>query len=305
MSLGAAAWHASCRQLQHLPRCRPDSYSFGQLAKDRAVRKCCCLQEASSSGSLFPPTNLQYRRVMLKLSGEALQGGMGFGVDPKVLNAVAREVGTAAKQGVQVAVVVGGGNYFRGASAWDGLERATADYVGMLATCMNALMLQSALEKQGVATRVQTAIEMKEIAEPYIRRRAIRHLEKGRVVIFGAGTGAPFFSTDTAAALRAAELDVNVFMKATKVDGVYDCDPVANPDAKMHKRLQYSDVMTQNLRVMDETAITLCKENDIPVVVFNLYTPGNIMRAICGDVDVGTTICSTRSGAAEAVAVHS
>lgn len=242
---------------------------------------------------------------MLKLSGEALQGGMGFGVDPKVLNAVAREVGTAAKQGVQVAAVVGGGNYFRGASAWDGLERATADYVGMLATCMNALMLQSALEKQGVATRVQTAIEMKEIAEPYIRRRAIRHLEKGRVVIFGAGTGAPFFSTDTAAALRAAELDVNVFMKATKVDGVYDCDPVSNPDAKMHKRLQYSDVMTQNLRVMDETAITLCKENDIPVVVFNLYTPGNIMRALCGNGDVGTTICSASSGAPEAVAVHS
>ncbi|EIE25159.1 uridylate kinase [Coccomyxa subellipsoidea C-169] len=224
---------------------------------------------------------------MLKLSGEALQGGMGFGVDPKVLTAVAREVGTAAKQGVEVAIVVGGGNYFRGTSAWDGLERATADYVGMLATCMNALMLQSALEKQGVATRVQTAIEMKEIAEPYIRRRAIRHLEKGRVVIFGAGTGAPFFSTDTAAALRAAELDVDVFMKATKVDGVYDCDPALNPNAKMHKRLQYNDVMTQNLRVMDETAITLCKENEIPVVVFNLYTPGNIMRALCGDANQG------------------
>ncbi|CAL5222737.1 g5144 [Coccomyxa viridis] len=227
---------------------------------------------------------------MLKLSGEALQGGMGFGVEPKVLQAVAREVKTAVQQGVEVAIVVGGGNYFRGATAHEGLDRATADYVGMLATCMNALMLQSALEQEGVATRVQTAIEMREIAEPYIRRRAIRHLERGRVVIFGAGTGNPFFTTDTAAALRAAEIGGDAFLKATKVDGVFDCDPVKNPNAKLHKELGYRDVTTSGLQVMDETAITLCKENDIPVVVFNLYTPGNIMRALLGDPNVGTTI---------------
>lgn len=201
---------------------------------------------------------------MLKVSGEALQGDQGFGIDPNVLKTIANEVALAASEGVEIAIVVGGGNFFRGVDRWDGLERATADYVGMLATVMNAICLQSALEAVGVATRVQTAIEMQEVAEPYIRRRAIRHLERGRVVIFGAGTGNPFFTTDTAAALRAAEIGADAFFKATKVDGVYDCDPVRNPDAKLHRELSYRDVMIHDLQVMDETAITLCKENKVP-----------------------------------------
>lgn len=226
----------------------------------------------------------------MKLSGEALQGKLGFGIDYQVLETVAREVAAAAIKGIQIAIVVGGGNYFRGANAWAGLERASADYVGMLATCMNALQLQGALERVGVPTRVQTAIEMREVAEPYIRRRAIRHLERGRVVIFGAGTGNPFFTTDTAAALRAAEIEADAFFKATKVDGVYDSDPVLNPGAKMHKRLCYRDVTHSELQVMDETAITLCKENDIPVIVFNVFTPGNILRAFAGDPDIGTMV---------------
>lgn len=239
---------------------------------------------------LFPEQS-QYRRVMLKISGEALQGGMGFGVDPQVLRFVAREVAAVLVKGVQVAIVVGGGNYFRGANAWDGLERATADNIGMLATCMNALSLQAALESAGVVTRVQTAIEMREIAEPYIRRRAVRHLDKGRVVIFGGGTGNPFFTTDTAAALRAAEIGADAFFKATKVDGVYDCDPNKHPDAKLHRKLSYKQVTTQDLDVMDQTAITLCKENSIPVVVFNLTKAGNIIKALTGHPGaIGTTV---------------
>ncbi|KAJ9526039.1 hypothetical protein QJQ45_009467 [Haematococcus lacustris] len=209
------------------------------------------------------------------VSGEALQGQQGFGLDPAVLQSVAEEVAQAVRHGVRIAIVVGGGNYFRGASAWEGLDRASADYVGMLATVMNALCLQSALEKAGVETRVQTAIEMREVAEPYIRRRAIRHLQEGRVVIFGAGTGNPFFTTDTAAALRAAELGVEadmgqglagwlqmnaqVFLKATKVDGVYDRDPVKHADARRYNRLSYRQVSQESLQVMDETAVTLCK----------------------------------------------
>ncbi|KAK9843258.1 hypothetical protein WJX74_009360 [Apatococcus lobatus] len=244
-----------------------------------------------ASKPLLPDTP-KFKRVMLKLSGEALQGGMGFGVDPKVLETVAKEVAAAHTKGVQVAIVVGGGNYFRGANKWTGLDRATADYVGMLATCMNALSLQSALEGQGVPTRVQTAIEMREIAEPYIRRRAVRHLDRGMVVIFGAGTGNPFFTTDTAAALRAAEIDAQAFFKATKVDGVYDQDPERYPGAKLHKQLSFRDVTLQGLRVMDETAITLCKENNIPVIVFNLKTPGNIMRVLTGDVSIGTLVAA-------------
>ncbi|KAL3132498.1 hypothetical protein ABBQ32_009044 [Trebouxia sp. C0010 RCD-2024] len=216
---------------------------------------------------------------------------MGFGVDPQILRFVAREVAAVMVQGLQVAIVVGGGNYFRGANAWDGLERATADYIGMLATCMNALSLQAALESAGVETRVQTAIEMREIAEPYIRRRAVRHLEKGRVVIFGGGTGNPFFTTDTAAALRAAEIGADAFFKATKVDGVYDCDPNKHPNAKLHRKLSYNQVTTQDLDVMDQTAITLCKENSIPVVVFNLTTAGNIIKALTGHPGIiGTTV---------------
>jgi uridylate kinase len=232
---------------------------------------------------------------MLKVSGEALEGSQSFGIDPTVLKAIAREVAAAAAEGLEIAIVVGGGNFFRGVDRWDGLDRATADYVGMLATVMNSICLQSALEAEGVATRVQTAIEMQEVAEPYIRRRAIRHLERGRVVIFGAGTGNPFFTTDTAAALRAAEIGADAFFKATKVDGVYDCDPLKNPNAKLHQRLSFREVMINNLSVMDETAITLCKENSIPVVVFNLTQPGNIMAALLGE-PVGTCIeCSSDS----------
>ncbi|KAK9800883.1 hypothetical protein WJX73_005434 [Symbiochloris irregularis] len=242
--------------------------------------------EPSSTSGRVP-----YRRVLLKLSGEALQGSLGFGVDYTVLESVAKEIAAAVLKGIQIAVVVGGGNYFRGASAWEGLERASADYVGMLATCMNAMLLQGALERIGVETRVQTSIEMREIAEPYIRRRAIRHLERGRVVIFGGGTGNPFFTTDTAAALRAAEIDADAFFKATKVDGVFDCDPVKNPAAILHRQLCYRDVMHYGLQVMDETAITLCKENDIPVIVFNVCTPGNIVRAFAGDPEGCSAAC--------------
>ncbi|KAI3428009.1 hypothetical protein D9Q98_006395 [Chlorella vulgaris] len=235
-------------------------------------------------------TKLKYSRVMLKVSGEALEGAQGFGIDPTVLQSIASEVAAAASEGVQIAIVVGGGNFFRGVDRWAGLDRASADYVGMLATVMNAICLQSALEALGVQTRVQTAIEMQEIAEPYIRRRAIRHLEHGRVVIFGAGTGNPFFTTDTAAALRAAEINADAFFKATKVDGVYDCDPVKNPGAVLHRHLSFRDVLERELHVMDETAITLCKENEIPVIVFNQTKPGNVLRAILGDQDVGTSI---------------
>ena len=251
-----------------------------------------CVAEAQNASSLSK--GLKYKRVMLKVSGEALEGSHGYGIDPVVLQTIAQEVATAASEGVEIAIVVGGGNFFRGIDRWAGLERATADYVGMLATVMNAICLQSALESLGIATRVQTAIEMQEIAEPYIRRRAIRHLERGRVVIFGAGTGNPFFTTDTAAALRAAEIGADAFFKATKVDGVYDCDPLKNPNAQLHKELSFRQVTENGLAVMDETAITLCKENEIPIVVFNLTTPGNIIRAISGDPEVGTCIsCKT------------
>jgi len=227
---------------------------------------------------------------MLKISGEALSGAQGFGIDPAVVKAVAREVAACAAQGVQIALVVGGGNYVRGAQMHDDLDidRASADYMGMLATVMNALTLQAALETLGVPTRVQTSIEMKEIAEPYIRRRAVRHLERGRVVIFGGGTGNPFFTTDTASALRAAEIDADVFLKATKVDGVYESDPLANPDAVKYSRLSYDEVEANKLGVMDRTAITLCHENDIPVLVFNLGVEGNFTRAMRGEV--GTLI---------------
>ncbi|KAF8072628.1 pyrH [Scenedesmus sp. PABB004] len=232
----------------------------------------------------------KYRRIMLKVSGEAIAGARGFGMDPSVLEAIAAEIQAARAHGIQIAVVVGGGNYFRGASAWEGMERATADNVGMLATVMNALCLQAALENLGVTSRVQTAIEMREVAEPYIRRRAIRHLENGHVVIFGGGTGNPYFTTDTAAALRAAEVQAEVLLKATKVDGIFSCDPAKHPDkAQRYERLSYRQVTSQELGVMDETAVTLCKENNIPVIVFNAMQPGNIVRAAMGD-DVGTVV---------------
>jgi uridylate kinase len=232
----------------------------------------------------------KYHRVLLKLSGEALMGNLGYGIDPAVVQEIAQEVAAIVGQGVQVAIVVGGGNIFRGVKASaQGMDRATADYIGMIATVMNAMTLQDALERNGIPTRVQSAIAMQEVAEPYIRRRAIRHLEKGRVVIFGAGSGNPFFTTDTTAALRGAEIDAEVIFKATKVDGVYDADPATNPTAKRYQSLTYSHVLTQDLKVMDSTAIALCKDNNIPIMVFDIATAGNILRAVMGE-PVGTLV---------------
>ncbi|MEL6328002.1 MAG: UMP kinase, partial [Cyanobacteria bacterium J06626_23] len=222
-----------------------------------------------------------YKRVLLKLSGEALMGNLSYGIDPAVVAGIAQEVGTVIEQGVQVAIVVGGGNIFRGVKgSAAGMERASADYIGMLATVMNALTLQDALERESIPTRVQTAISMQEIAEPYIRRRAIRHLERNRVVIFGAGSGNPFFTTDTTAALRAAEINAEILLKATKVDGVYDSDPKTNPNARRYESLTYSHVLAKDLKVMDGTAIALCKDNSIPIMVFNLAVENNIRRAM-------------------------
>lgn len=233
---------------------------------------------------------MTYQRVLLKLSGEALMGDLGYGIDPKVVADIAQEISEVVKQGVEIAIVVGGGNIFRGVKASAaGMDRATADYVGMIATVMNAMTLQDALEQIEIPTRVQTAIAMQEVAEPYIRRRAIRHLELGRVVIFGAGSGNPFFTTDTTAALRAAEIDAEVIFKATKVDGVYDCDPMINENAHRYDSLTYQEVLTKDLRVMDGTAIALCKENNIPIRVFNLSVRGNIVRAVKGE-KVGTIV---------------
>lgn len=217
-------------------------------------------------------------------------GNLGYGIDPSVVEGIAGEIAEIVALGVQVAIVVGGGNIFRGVKASAaGMDRATADYIGMIATVMNALTLQDSLERNGVQTRVQTAIAMQEVAEPYIRRRAIRHLEKGRVVIFGAGSGNPFFTTDTTAALRAAEIDAEVIFKATKVDGVYDADPQLNPNAKRYQSLTYGHVLAQDLRVMDSTAIALCKENNIPILVFDLTVRGNIRRAVIGE-SIGTLV---------------
>ena len=227
---------------------------------------------------------------MLKLSGEALAGEQGFGLDHEVVMDIARQIQEVVNLGVEVAVVVGGGNFWRGLTASSqGIDRATADYMGMLATVMNALALQDAFEKIGLATRVLTAIEMREVAETYIRRRAIRHLEKGRVVIFGAGTGNPFFSTDTAAALRAIEVEAEVVLKATKVDGVYEQDPVLNPDAKKYDDLKFIEILNKRLRVMDSTATSLCMDNKIPIVVFNLNEVGNIKRIVMGE-KIGTFV---------------
>lgn len=232
----------------------------------------------------------KYRRVIVKLSGEALAGQQGFGIDLDIVSDVAAELVEIRHLGVDVAVVVGGGNLWRGAPrSREGLDRATADYMGMLATVMNALALQDAVEKLGVATRVQTAIEMKQIAEPYIRRKAITHLEKGYIVIFAAGTGNPFFSTDTTAALRGAEIGAEIILKATQVDGVYDSDPHLNAKAKRFAELSYIEVLQRNLRVMDATATSLCMDNGIPIMVFSLTVPGNIKRAVMGE-DVGTFI---------------
>lgn len=231
-----------------------------------------------------------YQRVLLKLSGEALMGDLNYGIDPMVVEQIAQQLADVIANGVEVAVVVGGGNIFRGVKgAAAGMDRATADYIGMIATVMNAMTLQDSLERMNIPTRVQTAIAMQEVAEPYIRRRAIRHLEKKRVVIFGAGSGNPFFTTDTTAALRAAEINAEVIFKATKVDGIYDSDPHVNPSAKRFNSLTYGHVLAQDLRVMDSTAIALCKDNNIPIIVFDLSVPGNIRRAVLGE-NVGTIV---------------
>ncbi len=233
---------------------------------------------------------VRYRRVLLKLSGEALMGEGGYGIDSATVDYMAREIKAVHDLGVQVAVVIGGGNIFRGVEGpAKGMERATADYMGMLATVINALALQSALERHGVPTRVQSAIEMRELAEPYIRRRAVRHLEKGRVVIFAAGTGNPYFTTDTAASLRAMEIGAETILKATKVDGVYSADPLKDPRAKKYSRISYLEVLKKGLHVMDSTAISLCMDNALPIVVFNVRKKGNIKRVIEGK-KIGTLV---------------
>ena len=232
----------------------------------------------------------KYKRVLLKLSGEALMGDKGFGIDPEVVRRIADEIKDVHRLGVQIAVVIGGGNIFRGlAASAQGFDRVSADHMGMLATVINALALQDALEKMDVFTRVQCAIEMREVAEMFIRRRAIRHLEKGRVVIFAAGTGNPYFSTDTTAALRAMEIKAEVILKATKVDGIYDADPAKVAGAKMYSEISYIDFLTQGLAVMDSTAISLSKDNQVPIIVFNIRTKGNIRRVIQGE-KVGSLI---------------
>ncbi len=232
-----------------------------------------------------------YSRIMLKLSGESLADPKtNNGISYEIINSIAEQLKEIKTYSIEIAVVVGGGNIFRGyAGSMNGMDRVSADYMGMVATVINAMALQDAMEKKGVYTRVQTAIDMQEIAEPYIRRRAIRHLEKGRVVIFAAGTGNPYFTTDTAAALRALEIDAEVILKATKVEGVYDSDPTLNPNAKMFKKLKYLDVINKDLKVMDATSITLCRDNDLPIIVFNLTKTGNIMKAVFGE-HIGTIV---------------
>jgi uridylate kinase len=237
-----------------------------------------------------PTKSPRFKRILLKLSGEALMGEGKYGISPKVLQEIAQEIHEVIELGVEVGVVIGGGNIFRGVSAsTEGMDRASADYMGMLATVINALALQDSLEKLAVFTRVQSAIDMQQLAEPYIRRRAVRHLEKGRVVIFAAGTGNPYFTTDTAASLRAMEIHADVILKATKVDGIYSADPVKDPSATKYKTLTYLDVLKKNLKVMDSTAISLCMDNNLPIIVFDLGQPGNILKVVMGE-DVGTLV---------------
>jgi len=231
-----------------------------------------------------------YHRILLKISGESLAGPEGFGIEPEAVARVAREVKEIQDMGVEVALVIGGGNIFRGlrASA-KGMDRTAADHMGMLATIINALAMQNFLEKIGAITRVQSAIEIQQLAEPFIRRRAVRHLEKGRIVIFAAGTGNPYFTSDTAASLRAVEVNADVILKGTRVDGVYDSDPELNPNAKLYERLSYLDVIKNQLKVMDATSVTLCMDNDIPIRVFNIMIPGNLKRIMCGE-KIGTVV---------------
>ena len=233
---------------------------------------------------------MKYKRILLKLSGEALAGTKGSGIDPETLEALSSEIKALNDLGVEIGIVIGGGNIHRGvAGATKGMDRTTSDHMGMLATIINSIALQDHLERKGVYTRVLTAIEMKKIAEPYIRRRAVRHLEKGRVVIFAGGTGNPYFTTDTAAALRASEIDANVILKATKVDGIYDKDPVVHDDAVRFDELKYIDVLNKGIKVMDSTAITFCMDNEIDIIVFNVFEKGNIQKVVTGD-QIGTTV---------------
>lgn len=235
-------------------------------------------------------TPAKYQRILLKISGELLAGDQEYGIQPSVLDTIADQIGEVVSLGVEIAIVIGGGNIFRGLAATaNGMERASADYMGMLATLLNALALQDALERKGVSTRLQSAIEMRQLAEGYIRRRAIRHLEKKRVVIFAGGTGNPYFSTDTAAALRAMEIGAQVIMKGTKVDGIYEADPLTNPSAKMYNELPFLSIINQNLKVMDSTAITLCMDNALPLIVFNFKETGNLKRVTQGD-KIGTLV---------------
>jgi len=241
-------------------------------------------------GEVFTMQEPKYKRIILKLSGEALAGDNGYGIEHNTITSIARQIVELTEIGVEVAIVVGGGNIWRGVAGSErGMDRATADYMGMLATVINALALQDALEGEDVVTRVMSAIDMQAVCEPYIRRRAIRHLEKGRVVIFAAGTGNPYFSTDTTAALRSAEIEADAILMAKKVDGVYDADPRINPNAKKYERLDYIDVLNQGLAVMDSTAASLCMDNNIPIIVFNLTVEGNILKAVMGE-DIGTYV---------------
>ena len=235
-----------------------------------------------------------FNRILLKLSGEVLMGEQNYGIDTKVAAALAEEVKTVHDLGVEIAIVIGGGNIFRGVSESAGnMDRASADYIGMMATIMNAVVLQDALEKVGVYTRTLSAIDVPQIAEPFIRRRAIRHLEKKRIVIFAAGTGNPYFTTDTAAALRALEIEADVIFKATKVDGIYSADPVKNPEAVRYPRVSYREVLEKRLQVMDASAISLCMDNNLPIMVFNMRNSGNIVKAVCGDLSIGTLVSKT------------
>jgi uridylate kinase len=265
---------------------KPRQTKLGNQAKDRGAFSRSMTAPNSTRSSDTP----KYKRVLLKLSGEALGGENGVGISTEAVRTMAEQIAEVRGLGVEVIVVVGGGNIYRGASGKNpGIERTTGDYMGMLATVINALALQDCLEKLGVATRVQSAITMSQVAEPFIRRRAVRHLEKGRVVIFGGGTGNPFFSTDTAAALRAKEIDAQVVLKATKVDGVYDSDPKLNPDAKRYERISYLEALKRQLKVMDSTAFSLCMDTKMPIIVFDAFTSHNLKRVVMGE-NVGTLV---------------
>lgn len=280
----------NCCSSEKGPNSDPVNFRQQQLSSMSMPPFGATLNDSGTSKPLY-----KWQRVLLKVSGEALAGDQTQTIDPKITMAIAKEVASVTRLGIEVAIVVGGGNIFRGAS-WagsSGLDRSSADYIGMLATVMNAIFLQSTMESIGIPTRVQTAFRMSEVAEPYIRRRAVRHLEKGRVVIFAAGIGNPFFTTDTAAALRCAEINAEVVLKATNVEGVFDDDPRHNQNARLLENLTYQDVTSKELSVMDMTAITLCQENNIPVVVFNINKPGNISKAIRGE-KVGTFIGRTQ-----------